>query len=81
MAVCSYCNQEMKNKVSCIEDEITIGKKDYKQIPVSEDLSHEGYCHDCGAPVGGFHHPGCDAERCPICQGQIISCGCGEDDD
>lgn len=24
-------------------------------------------CHDCRVKIGGFHHPGCDVERCPIC--------------
>ena len=33
-------------------------------------------CHDCGAPYGTYHHPGCDAERCPRCGGQLISCNC-----
>jgi len=33
-------------------------------------------CHDCNILKGGVHHPGCDAERCPRCAGQIISCGC-----
>lgn len=32
-------------------------------------------CHDCGAGPGQFHHFGCDVERCPICKGQLISCG------
>ena len=39
-----------------------------------------GRCHDCNAVAGGFHHPGCDAEACPNCRGQIISCGCLAED-
>jgi hypothetical protein len=36
----------------------------------------EGYCHDCNAAPGSYHHPGCDWERCPVCGGQIIGCDC-----
>jgi hypothetical protein len=36
-------------------------------------------CGDCGAPRGGFHHPGCDMEVCPRCRRQAITCGCGQD--
>ena len=39
------------------------------------------HCHDCATPQGGLHHPGCDAERCPRCIGQAISCGCRWDGD
>jgi hypothetical protein len=41
-------------------------------------------CRDCATPQGALHHPGCDAERCPRCLGQAISCGCrwdGEEPD
>ena len=38
-------------------------------------------CRDCATPQGGLHHPGCDAERCPRCIGQAISCGCRWDGD
>lgn len=75
--ICKWCEQEMTapSTVSCTENErITIGERDYEAIrfmPV--DL---GRCHDCGIAPNGFHHPGCDAERCPKCGGQIISCGC-----
>lgn len=33
-------------------------------------------CHDCKVTDGGVHHPGCGMERCPLCGGQLISCGC-----
>ena len=36
-------------------------------------------CHDCDAKVGELHEPGCDMERCPICdpvdERQLITCG------
>ena len=38
-------------------------------------------CHDCNVELGGFHHPGCDMERCPKCGGQLISCGCLDEED
>src|SRR5687768_2083592 len=43
-----------------------------------------GPCHDCGVVKGEYHVPGCDVERCPICDGQIGGCDCDwpdEDDD
>ncbi len=41
--------------------------------------SSSNRCHDCNTYIGGFHHPGCDNERCPKCHGQLISCGCLEE--
>lgn len=44
--------------------------------------SEEGRpCHDCGVDPNEFHLPGCDAEVCPKCEGQAISCGCFFDED
>jgi hypothetical protein len=34
-------------------------------------------CHDCGIKLGQVHHVGCDVERCPICDKQLILvCDC-----
>ena len=33
-------------------------------------------CSDCGAPIGTYHHFGCHKEKCPICFGNILRCGC-----
>lgn len=36
-------------------------------------------CHDCDAKVGELHQPGCDMERCSLCnpieERQLITCG------
>jgi hypothetical protein len=40
-----------------------------------------GPCHDCGVIKGEFHVPGCDVERCPVCDGQIGGCECEWPDD
>jgi hypothetical protein len=31
-------------------------------------------CHDCDALPGDLHEPGCDAEECPTCRWQLLSC-------
>lgn len=33
-------------------------------------------CRNCGVRWGQVHVPGCTVEVCPLCGGQIISCGC-----
>jgi hypothetical protein len=32
------------------------------------------YCHDCGTPLGAYHHEYCNIELCADCGGQLPSC-------
>lgn len=40
-----------------------------------DEGNDEAICDDCGAKYGEEHLSGCDVERCPLCCGQLISCG------
>jgi Zn-finger nucleic acid-binding protein len=59
---------------------LEINGKYYARIPYGNEYgSHIPFhkrCHDCHVKVGGIHHFGCDMERCPVCRGQLIACGC-----
>lgn len=35
-----------------------------------------GNCHDCAALPGQFHTESCHMERCPACEGQLLTCDC-----
>lgn len=74
MAVCDACSQEMTGRAGCTDPFYEIGGQVYPRVP---NADHP--CHDCLAPPGALHHPGCDAERCPVCLGQSISCPCGRE--
>ncbi len=72
-AKCKFCNQDMKPGTGCTLKEYTdMGPKVYARVP----YNGEGHCHDCAVATGQLHHPGCDMERCPKCNGQALSCGC-----
>ena len=30
---------------------------------------------ECGKDYGQYHELGCDCEQCPVCRGQLLSCG------
>lgn len=80
MAICHHCKKDMLIAKGCKEVPIVINGVSHKPIKVGDPHDfNEGTkhpCGDCGAQYGHFHHPGCDQERCPVCHGQLISCGC-----
>lgn len=80
MAKCRECQQEMFVVDSCWKELIRIRIKGrvYLRDTNHFDSSPNGRCHDCGIvnKQGNLHHFGCDVERCPLCQGPLISCGC-----
>lgn len=80
MAVCTWCNLEMLATVSCTVEEFHRNGEPVRRLPFGK-RTKAARCSDCGAPRGGFHHPGCDQERCPQCRRQAMSCGCRFDED
>ena len=79
MAVCNYCSLEMTVVDGCAEDPIVIDGQSYRPIRFGHERSLVGdgcRCGDCNVGTGRVHHHGCDAERCPACAGQSITCGC-----
>lgn len=83
MSICEHCEKDMLEVDSCVK--VTFERKGGKVSPLifgedgREDFADkEGRCGDCSIKLGGYHHPGCDVEICPICKTQAISCDCEE---
>ena len=83
MARCEWCDREMNDPATtaCTGNVVEIDGVEMAPVPFAADEVFVR-CPDCGVSAGP-HHPGCDNERCPDCGGQLIGCGCldeeGED--
>lgn len=76
---CGACRRTIAPGVSCdalayrAADGVTVVRPPFAlEGPGATDP-----CNDCGAPVGGFHHPGCDRDYCE--HGQLPWCEAGCD--
>lgn len=78
MTKCDDCNLEMNEADSCTLTHMTmnIDNKKYEREQYDADYDEPNRCHDCNVKPGGFHHLGCDVERCARCNGQLITCEC-----
>ena len=81
-ATCNWCKQNMLLVDDCAGNR-TVEYPDGVILPslpyVDGDKGER--CYDCNILVGGYHHIGCDWEKCPRCGGQLISCGCLDEEE
>ena len=80
MAKCKDCQQDMSSSKTntCTHKFLVIDGAKHERNTDYYDVNKR--CHDCNIVngSGNVHHFGCDVERCPVCKGQLISCGHGE---
>lgn len=83
MAVCAWCQREMQTAATCTVEAMHRDGKCIEMIPWGKERGRKttARCGDCNVTRGGFHHPGCDMQRCPLCRRQMVSCGCRFDED
>ena len=82
MATCDWCEKEMNRSTkTCAANNVVEYPDGCSMPPIPYSIDETERCHDCLVAPGGFHHPGCDMEECPRCGGQLISCGCLDEDE
>ena len=79
--ICEACHQDMADhendddNVTCLMPVVEINRVQYRRQRYHFG-EEDGRCHDCRIKHGGIHHMGCDVEKCPVCDDQLISCDC-----
>jgi hypothetical protein len=82
MAICEFCKKGMLKVGTCMCIPFTDPENGNLVGPIkygdeSDDWGADKQrCGDCNVVKGGYHHPGCDVERCPKCGNQAIGCDC-----
>lgn len=86
MSICEFCDQETTEVEDCVwarENGVEMKFLPYHMdaIPYGNEANRmagreDTLCHDCYVIAGNFHHPGCDVEECPYCEGRLIVCVC-----
>ncbi len=76
MAVCVACWKETTDPAvtTCVKWPLFYDNCEETRDPIPHD--GPGRCEDCGVVAGGYHHGGCERERCPRCGGPLLSCDC-----
>jgi hypothetical protein len=83
-AACATCRKQMAPKNGCLLPLIIVNGEKYERIKAGDVLDfnpcmgENDVCHDCNVGVNQYHHFGCDAERCPVCSNQLLSCDCDD---
>ncbi len=81
MVECHECHREMTTAASCTLEVLHQRGRPIPLTPFRSSLAGGATrCGDCGVADGGNHHPGCDLQRCPVCNGQLLSCSCRFDE-
>ncbi|HNU92774.1 MAG TPA: hypothetical protein PKO25_12955 [Spirochaetota bacterium] len=80
LTVCAFCFGEVGGGLPTCDGNRYVRFPDggsMLSVPfLPENILFGARCPDCGVSIGGFHHPGCDQERCPRCGGRLSRCGC-----
>jgi len=80
-AVCEYCGKVMLECDGCIPSVFV--DRNNNEVPAYKYGEEPNYgdvttpCGDCRCEKGGYHHPECDMELCPICGQQALFRTCG----